>query len=175
MELLSFCAISVGGFLAILLLVRIASFLTQSADVASLFVSKHFIYPYLVNRHRICGPQSRANVSVCVLYAVLNFFFISFQAIDTETASRRAGTLAVINMALLIPTIYLSFFAYILGISLMACRRIHRVIGQITAILLGFYIVLIISKYYQKQDLSNERNLFALIIIPLYYKKPPTY
>lgn len=165
MELLSFCGISIGGFLAILLLVRVASFLTESADVASVFISKHFIYPYIVNRHRVFGPWSRANVLLCVLYAALNVFFISFRAQDTEIAGRRAGTLSVINMALLIPTTHLSFLADIMGVSLMACRRMHRVIGWMTAILIGFHITLLTSNHQRDWSLSNGKNLFALIVL----------
>jgi hypothetical protein len=164
MELLSFCAISIGGFLSILVLVRLASFLTESADVVSLFISKHLIYPYLVDRHRICGPWSRANLLLCFAYAALHVFFISFRTTNAEIAGYRAGTLAVINLALLIPTTHLSFLADIIGVSLVACRRMHRVVGWMSGMLLAFHITLAMTIGQREWNLNNQSNLFALFV-----------
>lgn len=169
MELLSFCAISLYGFLAILILVRITSFVTDSVDYFGAFVLKNFVYPYIVDRHRLCGPWSRANVILCGLYAIINVFFVTFQARSVEMAGRRAGSLSVINMALLIPTTHSSFFASIIGVSLIVCRRIHRVVGWMTAILLCFHVILIMSSKENQFDLGNKENLFPLLVLTLYF------
>ncbi|KAJ5215341.1 uncharacterized protein N7498_001748 [Penicillium cinerascens] len=66
-------------------------------------------------------------------------------------------------MALLIPTTHLSFLADIVGVSLMACRRMHRVVGWMTAILLGFHITLLMSNHQRDWSLRKEKNFFALI------------
>lgn len=169
MELLSFYAIFVGGFLAILVFRRIASFAPQFVDQLGTFFSKHFVYPYFVNRHRLCGPWSRATVILCGSYAVIQIFFISFQVHDIEMAGRRAGTLSVIHMALLIPMNHLGFFANITGVSLVVCRRIHKVAGLMTAVLLCFHIILLMSNQEKPWSLSHDRNLFALLVlIPRY-------
>ena len=71
----------------------------------------------------------------------------------------------MINMALLIPTTHLSFLADVMGVSLMACRRMHRVIGWMTAILIVFHITLLTSNHQRDWSLSNGKNLFALIVL----------
>ncbi|KAJ5369940.1 rerric reductase like transmembrane component [Penicillium cataractarum] len=163
MDLLLYYAILVGGFFTTLILIRIASHLKDPANSLSVFVSKHLIYPNLVGRHQLCGPWSRAQVLLCLLYIVINFFFLTFRVSTVMIAGRRAGTLSVINMGLLFPTTHLSFFADMLGISQIACRQIHRFVGWLALVLLSFHITVAMAKQGQTWSLRDEENLFAVV------------
>jgi ferric-chelate reductase len=52
-------AIAAGGILVFLILARVLLYLSRLTTVVSVFVSKHFTYPYLINRHRLFGPWTR--------------------------------------------------------------------------------------------------------------------
>jgi len=90
-------------------------------------VAKHLTYPFIVRRHRLLGPWSRADVLLQLIYFTINMFCMTFRVTSVKEAGARAGTM--INMAPPFFGFHLSFLADILGISLSNYRRIHRMTG----------------------------------------------
>lgn len=164
MDFISIYAITAGGILGTLFLIRVASSLMTLSNTISVMILKHLSYPYILNRHRLIGPWTRANVLSCFAYIAVNVFFVAYRAQSAVRAGRRAGTLTLVNMAFLVLATHLSFLADILGISLRTCRRIHRAMGYTTTGLLAFHVVITLLVQQDKFPLDNQGNLFALIV-----------
>ena len=135
MEITQIYAIAVGGVFLLLLSTRCISSAQRVLQALELLVAKHVTYPLLVRRHRLLGPWSRADVLVQVLYLTINVFCITFRVTAIEEIGVRAGTLALTNMAPLFFGFHFSFLADILGISVSNYRRIHRMTGWMSCLL----------------------------------------
>ena len=164
MDLITVYAIVAGGIFATLFLMRVASSLISLTSIIYVTASKHLTYPYLLNRHRILGPWTRANFLLYLVYGAVNVFCIAFRATSATGVGRRAGTLSLINVAFLFPTLHLGLLADILRISLSACRHIHRAVGWTATALLSLHIVIAIVVRQEKFALHDPGNLSALIV-----------
>ena len=143
MDILAIYAITAGGIFIsffLLSLIRVLTSLKEWAG-AAVFVSRHFTYPYLINRHRLLGPWTRASVLFHTGYAAVNIFLIFFRVTSLASAGRRAGTLSLINLIFVLAASHLSHLADLLWVSLRNCRRMHRAVGWTVAILATFHIV----------------------------------
>lgn len=164
MEFVAIYAIAAGGILGALFVVRVAPSLMSLSSTISVMNSKHLSYPYILDRHQLFGPWTRANVLLYLVYLAVNVFFVAYQTQSAVGFGHRAGTLSLINMGFLVLATHLSFLADILGVSLQTCQRIHRAVGYTTSGLLTLHIIAILAIRYQKFPLHDQRNLFALIV-----------
>lgn len=164
MNFLAIYAIAAGGILGTLFLVRIGPSLMSLSSTASVMISKHLSFPYILSRHKLVGPWTRANVLLYMVYLAVNIFFVAYQGPSAVGFGRRAGTLSLINMGFLVLATHLSFLADILGVSLQTCQRIHRAVGYTTSGLLAFHIIVTLAIRQETFPLNDERNLFALIV-----------
>lgn len=80
-----------------------------------------------------------------------------------DEAGDRAGTLSIINIALLFFSLYLSFLADLLGLLLSNYRRIHRSAGIISFVLVALHIFAAIY-YDPTYSLHVLGNLYLLIV-----------
>ena len=111
-------AIAAGGVFVSLLIMKSVSSIHHIFHALSILVAKHLTYPFLVRRHRLLGPWSRADVLLQVTYFTINMLCMTFRVVSVKDAGARAGTLAMINLTPLFFGFHLSFLADILGISL---------------------------------------------------------
>ncbi|CDM29916.1 Flavoprotein transmembrane component [Penicillium roqueforti FM164] len=170
MEITIFYAIAVGCLLTTLFLIRIAPSFLNLLGILSFLITKHLTYPYLWGRYRLIAPCTRADALLYLAYAVTNVFLVAFKTPSTTMARDRAGTLSVINMSFLFLAHHLGFLANAMGVSLMACKRIHRAVGWMTGILLGLHIIMAMITDRKSWILREKPNLFVLIskeVIPL--------
>ncbi|GFF47949.1 LOW QUALITY PROTEIN: metalloreductase transmembrane component, putative [Aspergillus udagawae] len=79
MEATSVYGIAAGGILIILIFVRFISFLLKFTSVVSIWIAAHFIYPYLLGRHRLIGPWTRVSVIGHLLYVAANLLALCFR------------------------------------------------------------------------------------------------
>ena len=121
-------AIAAGGVFGLLLIVNSFSSVLQVLRALAILVAKHLTYLFLVRRHRLLGPWSRADALLQVIYFTINMLCMIFRMASIKKAGARAETLAMINMAPLFFEFHLSILANIVGISFNNCRRIHRMI-----------------------------------------------
>jgi hypothetical protein len=185
MEYMILYAIAAGGIFLLLVLVRIAPwfgllaealsrfvakqaealsrFVAKKAEALSRCVAKHLAYPYLLGRHRLIGPWTRLAVLLSLAYGLVNIFFVTFRASSSSEMSRRAGTLSLLNMALLYPFMQLGVFADVLGLSFDTCRSVHGAAAWMTSALLALHIVVAMLDQ-QKFSLHEQSNLFAVIV-----------
>lgn len=131
----SIYAIAAGGVVVLLIVIKSLVSVEQVLRALALLTAKHLTYPYLVRRHRLLGPWSRADVLLQLIYYTINIFCMTFGVTSVKEAGARAGTLAMINMSPSFFGFHLSFLADRLGISLSNYRRIHRMMGWISFVL----------------------------------------
>lgn len=161
MNITSVYAIATGGIIITLVLFKkILYYLTCLATIIRIQISKYLTYPYLLDRHQLFGPWIVAGVLIHLFYLLINVFCLSFQLLSARDAGRRAGALALVNMACLFTRNFQSFFA----VSLCTRQQIHRATGWMTSALLTFHIIalLVIEQWnFPSYILSN---LFAIIV-----------
>ena len=164
MELITVYTIAAGSIFVSLFLMRVALSLISLTSIIHVMASKHLTYPYLLNRHQILGPWTRGNVLLYLVYGAVNIFCIAFRATSANTVGCQAGTLSLINMAFLFPTIHLSLLADILGISLKTCQCIHHAVGWSASALLSLHILIATVVQQEKFTLHGPGNISALIV-----------
>lgn len=174
MDTIQIYTIAAGGTLSLFALVNLLPLLIPLATRISLFVLKHFTYPYLLHRHRILGPWSRAGVMIQLAYLAVNLFCVLVELSGTglrvssfSAAGRRAGTLAEVNMIPLLAGPHFAFLADRLGLSLKTIRRVHRSAGWMTATLVLLHALAAASD--GPLPLDNSRNLYAVVVRIFYY------
>ena len=165
MDILTIYAITAGGiFISFFLLSLIRILISREEWAgAAVFVSRHFTYPYLINRHQLLGPWTRASVLVHISYATVNVFLIFFRVTSLASAGRRAGTLSLINLIFVLAASHLSHLADLLWVSLRNCRRMHRAIGWTVAIIITFHIV--VAALSESADSPRDKNHPFTIIV----------
>ncbi|KFZ02687.1 hypothetical protein V500_00025 [Pseudogymnoascus sp. VKM F-4518 (FW-2643)] len=168
MDAIQIYAIAAGGTLCIFAFVNLLPLLIPLVTRISNFVSKHFRYPYILHRHRILGPWTRAGVVIQLAYLAINLFCVvvvlswdGLKAVNFSDAGRRAGTLAEVNMIPLLAGPHFAFLADLLGLSLKTIRGIHRSAGWMTAALVLLHAMAAASDGPLPIDVSQ--NLFAVV------------
>ncbi len=156
-------AIAAGGVFVLLLIMKSLSSVQHLFHALAILVAKHLTYPFLIRRHRLLGPWSRADVLLQVTYFMINMLCLTFRVGSVKEAGVRAGTLAMINMAPLFFGFHLSFLADILGISLSDFRRIHRMMGWMS-LLLGLVHALVVIHGDPSFLRDMPTNLYAVIV-----------
>jgi predicted ferric reductase len=159
-------AIVIGGSFLFLLLINGLPLITRLVRYLSPLVSKHLIYRYILHRHRLLGPWSRADVLVQIIYIAGNICCFEFWDTTTSQAGLRAGALAVINLIPLLAIPHLSTLADLLGVTLSTFRQVHRSAG-VMAVLLTIFHVLIMIASQPSFPLGLPQNKFAVIVCSL--------
>lgn len=164
MDVLAIYAIAAGGIFVGLYLTRTLSMLANWSNLFSVLLSRHLTLPFLVHRHQILGPWTRASVFIHLFYAATNVFLVFFRMESWAGAGRRAGKLTLINLIFPLSTIHLSYLADHLGITWHTCRKIHRATGWMAVTLLSFHIIVVIQARGFGFPLRETQNLFTVIV-----------
>ena len=104
-------AIIIGGSFGLLLLINVLPLIARLVRYLSPLVSKHLIYRYILHRHQLLGPWSRADVLVQLIYIAGNICCFEFWDTTISQVGLRAGTLAMINLIPLFAVPHLSTLA----------------------------------------------------------------
>ena len=163
MDITQAYGIAAGGILLIFVLKNLRSHIEPLIDGVSLLISKHLIYRYVLHRHRLLGPWSRAHFVIHLIYITANIFCVSFRASNVTKAGIRAGVLSLINLISLFAGLHLGFLADLLGISVSTYRHAHRSAGLMSAVLLIFHITSVLSSSIPF-TLNLPEHLFGLIV-----------
>lgn len=164
MQILTIYAAAAGGILLSVVVARVVSKFGPWSSAINVFVSKHFAYPYALDRHKLLGPWTRAGILMHLTYVTLNIFLVIFKSPALKAAGNRAGTLSLINIVFLVASLYLSNTADLLGISLKNCRRIHRATGWMLSALVLFHIAAMLINQKRKDLTESPRISFAIIV-----------
>ncbi|KFZ13859.1 hypothetical protein V501_03498 [Pseudogymnoascus sp. VKM F-4519 (FW-2642)] len=162
MDIIQGYAIAAGGAFSIAALVHLLPYILQVVTHVSFSISKHLTYRYVLRRHWILGPWTRAGVVVQLVYVAVNIFCASFRAPTIADVGLRAGTLAVVNMIPLFATPHLAFAADWIGMSLRTIHIVHRSAGFMT-FFLGLLHVIVAAASHVSLSLDVSRDLFAFI------------
>ena len=163
MDISQVYAIAIGGNFCLLLILNSLPYIVRLVRYLSPLISKHLIYRYLLHRHRVIGPWSRASVIVQLIYITGNVFCFSFRASTISEAGRRAGTLSLINLIPVFAGPHLSFLADLLGLALSTFQQIHRSAGLMSVFLALFHVLIIVA-FRPSFALSLPQNLFAVVV-----------
>lgn len=164
MNVLAIYAIAAGGIFVGLFLTRALSILINWTNLFSVLVSRHLTLPFVIHRHQLWGPWTRASVLLHVSYAAINVFLIFFRIESLTGAGRRAGELALINLIFPLSATHLSYLADLLGITWRICRRIHGATGWMAVALLLFHIIAEVQDRQFGFPLGEPQNLFTMIV-----------
>jgi hypothetical protein len=160
-------AIVVGGSFCLLLLINGLPLIARLVRYLSPLVSKHLIYRYVLHRHRLLGPWSRAGVLVQLIYVAGNVCCFKFWDTTISQAGLRAGTLAMINLIPLFAVPHLGTLADLLGVTLSTFRQIHRSAGVMAVVLTIFHVLVMIASQ-PSFPLDLPQNKFAVIVSSLF-------
>lgn len=168
MDVLAIYAISAGGIFVGLYLTRTLSMLANWSNFFSVLLSRHLTLPFLVHRHQLLGPWTRASVFLHSLYVATNVFLVFFRMESWAGAGRRAGKLTLINLIFPLSTIHLSYLADLLGITWHTCRKIHRATGWMAAAPnvnrdMQYLALLLVSAFYEA-----SASMFSTYIAVIY-------
>ncbi|KAB8227897.1 ferric reductase family protein [Aspergillus alliaceus] len=163
MDALAIYAITAGGILVGLFLTRTLSIIASWSNLFSVLYSRHLSLPFVVHRHRLWGPWTRASLFLHISYIAVNIFLVFFHTQSLTDAGRRAGELALINLIFPLSTIHLSYLADLLGITWRACCRIHRATGWVAIAMLLFHIVATVQAREFTFPFRELPNLFTVL------------
>lgn len=163
MEILTIYAAVAGSILMGLAITRALVYLGPWNNAIYIFVAENFMYPYVLGRHSFLGPWTRAGILMHLGYATSNIFLVFFGSPSLRMAGSRAGTLSLINTVFLMASLSQSNVADLLGISVKACRRIHRAVGWMVLSLGAFHTVVMLMNQ-RSEKLEENRRLFAIIV-----------
>ena len=162
MEITQVYAVVVGGIASAFLLLALMSSLAPFWAYIRLQMTKHLVYPYILNRHALIGPWSAADVLLQVVYLTVNLFCISFRVANISQAGLRAGTLSLINLCPLFSGPHLDFVADLLGLSLKGYRRVHRSAAFVAFALAIFHVLVVAAT---KSSTFRVESLHPFVII----------
>ncbi|RAL07957.1 ferric reductase family protein [Aspergillus homomorphus CBS 101889] len=162
MDILIIYFIVASIVLASLIFKRLLAFLAQPKGLFSILYFRHIVLPYLVRRHRFCGPWTRAEFILHLLYICVNVFFVFFRMKSWNDSGFRAAELCLINLIFPLSAIHLSYLADILGIKLSTCRCIHRTTGLMAFALLLYHVIMTFRTQGFTFSPREEANLFAI-------------
>ncbi|KAJ5982690.1 hypothetical protein N7451_012790 [Penicillium sp. IBT 35674x] len=163
MNIAAIYAIAAGGFCIALFLVQTRSTLINCTESLSVLLYRHLILPVVINRHRVCGPWTRAGVLVHIAYITINIALVFLRTVSLVESGRRAGELALINMIFPLSAAHLSYIAELLGITWRTCCKIHRATGWMTVTLLSFHVIAEVQSKNFSFSLGENRNLLTMI------------
>ncbi|CAG8421916.1 unnamed protein product [Penicillium salamii] len=163
MDILTIYAIAVGGIFTSLVIFRALKVFAPWSNTINVFISRHLAYPYVLGRHSLLGPWTRAGVSLHLIYLAINLLLLFFNHISMAAAGRRAGTLSLLNMIFLLASWHLSNLADIFGISLRIYRRMHRAAGWMVVALALFHVFAMLQGKSHEDQGMNTGRLSAII------------
>lgn len=164
MDILTIYAIAIGGIFLSLVIYRALKVFAPWSNAMNVFIYQHLAYPYVLGRHSLLGPWTRAGVFLHLIYLAINLLLLFFNSISMAASGRRAGTLSLLNMIFLLASWHLSNLADILGISLRIYRRMHRAAGWMVVALVVFHVLAMLQgKTHEDQEINTGR-LSAIIV-----------
>lgn len=164
MDIVAIYAIAAGGIFLVFFFIQTLSSIASWADFFRIFVSRYLTLPFVIRRHRLCGPWTRAGVLLHLTYLAVNLLLIFFKINSLAGAGRRAGELALVNLVFPLSAIHLSYLADLLGITWKTCRKIHRATGWMAFSMLLFHIIVALETQGFIFPLREVRNLFTLLV-----------
>lgn len=164
MDIVAIYAIAAGGIFVAFFVTRTFSSVAGWADFFRIFVSRHLTLPFVIQRHRLCGPWTRVGVLLHLIYAAINVFLVLFRINSLTGVGRRAGELALVNLVFPLSTIHLSYLADLLGIKWKTCRKVHRATGWMAVSLLSLHIIVAVQIRGFRFPLREIQNLFTLLV-----------
>ncbi len=157
-------AISLGTALVACIAVRGIIYLGKVFRCYSALCAKHFSYPLVVERHRLLGPLSRADLFYYLTYLAVNIFCGTFRVSGIADVGTRAGNLSIINVMPLYLAYHLSLVSDMLGLSLHACRSIHATTGTMSVTLGLIHSVIKIAKVPELKLFRASGQLFGSVV-----------
>lgn len=119
-------ALVAGGCFGLLSLVQFVIRLFDLLYTLFQDLKRYIIYPFLIRRHHLIGPLTRARFCLLVIFIIINAFFCAFKVSSLTEVGVRTGDMALINLIPLFFGLHQSFVADLLGLRLQFFRFLHR-------------------------------------------------
>lgn len=79
MDITQVYAIAAGGIFTTLFVINLLPHVMQFTRHVLIVMCKHLTYPYVLRRHRLFGPWTRAGVLVHLVYITVNLFCLGYR------------------------------------------------------------------------------------------------
>ncbi|KAL4767993.1 hypothetical protein BDW60DRAFT_226019 [Aspergillus nidulans var. acristatus] len=150
-------AVAAGGILLATVLIRMLPPFVSWIQ-AQTTKCLNYPYPYFIRRRRLVGPWTWANLVCHMLYLSGNLVALAFQTSSLGQLGLRAGKLSLINMTVLFAGSMLGF----LGMSLHACRCIHRAAAWMSGSMLTCHVIVAVVLWRKDFSPGDFQNLCAI-------------
>ncbi|KAL3428786.1 putative metalloreductase transmembrane component [Aspergillus tetrazonus] len=150
-------AVAAGGILLATVLIRMLPPFISWIQ-AQMTKCLNYPYPYFIRRRRLVGPWTWTSFFCHMLYLSGNLVALAFQTSSLGQLGLRAGKISLVNMTVLFAGSLLGF----LGMSLHACRRIHRAAAWMSGLMLACHVVIAVVVWRKDFSPSEFHNLCAI-------------
>ena len=140
-------ALVTGSLLVVVLSVRLVAAICNFLPVHRIWhqTRRDLFLRHFIHRHRYVSPITCANMLLLFCVTGGMTFLNVFRVDDLHSASRRAATIALINLPFLFLASQLSFAAHLIGVSIAAYRSIHRWLSALVIVEITVHIALTVT------------------------------
>ncbi|CAG8364277.1 unnamed protein product [Penicillium salamii] len=163
MEATYIYSIVIAGIFILIILVHCLRALAPLGSYLKLKLGCHLTYPYILRRHRLLGPCSRAMFCLQLAYISTNLVVLLIEGLSITSIRDRGGNLALINLIFPLSALHLSYIADVLNLSLHNARRLHRSMGRMGATLLFIHVGASLLKQRAGVSLIDSDGLSTVI------------
>jgi len=157
-------AISLEMVFVVCVVVRGTIYLSWLLQSYNTLFAKHFSYPLVLERHRLIGPLTRADLFYHVSYMAVNIFCGTFRVSSIADVGTRAGNLSLINVMPSYLAYHLSFMSDMLSLSLRTYRTIHATTGVMSVTLELIHTGIKIAKVSELKLFQASGQLFGSLV-----------
>ena len=163
MNVTQFYTIVTDSIIDLLLIIHFVICVIQFLQSWSTLLLQYVLYSFLINWHRFLRPWIRAQISLQLLYLIVNILCNSFRVFTVKEAGTCTGTLSLINLILIYFNVHLSFLNDLLEISLLVYCFVYK-FTEIMFIMLNLFHVIVSVTGNLSFNYNVFRQLFRLIV-----------
>jgi hypothetical protein len=164
MDVSEIYALAADGLFVLIMLVNCLASLSENVrDVLLPSALRHLVYPFLISRHRLLGPCTRLRALLQAIYWGLAASASTYGTHSFAALGVRAGTLSLVNAAMLYSGLQLGFLADALGLRLPTVRWLHGSIGLVSWALALLHVIINITGNGQ-MGLDTSSRVYGLMV-----------
>ena len=132
------------------------------------FFNVYVKYPLILTKFRCIGVLSRRRLLVTILYWIINLGCNFLRAHSITEASRRASTLALINLTCLCAGVCFSSLTSLTGFSLSTLTVIHSSLAFLASVQILFHSLTALREF----SIHDGNHFYGLLVTYFWYYLP---
>ena len=134
MKVTQIYVIAANSIFVMLTILNLLFCILQKLYACNMLFFRHFIYSFLIRRHRFIDSWIRFDALLRVIYLIANIFLNIFFVFSLSEVANRTSHLSFINMISLFFDSHFSFFADVVEIFLHIYQSLHDVFVAMTVV-----------------------------------------